>query len=405
MRMFSLRLLCGLLMTAPLAAPAVAGAAPTHPKVRTSAVAAASGGAYLTVVMGRTVHAVVDGRCRPIANSVSLPEVARQLQGVGLIATGAVVLDWIGADGLQCHNGAAYPSWTELGMLRDNYRWSFVSEGPDHVQVDSLTRGEQYAASCGSLQTLAAHGHTRAWGMFAYPGGSPSEGMQQAVTQRCFAYGRTYLRPINTPEQVAKSPFFQHTMQVYGGSCQNTKLPCSRIPTRHKYMPASTLQSYLRPAAGQWSAVQVYKFVKGSYGLQSGAGPRWDCTAADWRAHWTTSTELYCLGDFLAAARGIPAGVTVTDPAGVAQAWSPHPTPPSTTITSGPGTGASATFTFSSSLTRSWYVCSLDGAAGRACDSGVTYASLRPGEHSFSVRAISAYGVAGPGVGRSFRVG
>lgn len=392
-------------VTASLVLGLLLGFAPPAPALAASATSARSGGAYLTVVMGRTAHAVVDTNCTTIPNAVPLLDVAKAFRGVGLKATGAVVTDWVSDGSIQCHNGAAYPPWSELATLRDSYGWSFFSEGSDHADVSSMSRAQQYAYACGSLQTLQAHGHNRAWGMFAYPGGSPSQNMQVAVTQRCYAYGRTYRRSLNTPSAVGRPPYFQDTKQVVGGSCQDRSLPCYGGSTRHRYMPVSTLESYMRPAAGQWGSIQAYKFVTGSYASKSADGPKWDCSAADWRAHWTNATELYCLNDFLTAARTIPASVTVTDPAGVAQAWSPHPQAPSTTIIGGPGSGRTANFTFRASDSRSWFQCFLDHAAAKLCDSGVSFPAVGAGRHTFSVRAISAYGVTGPIVSRSFTGG
>jgi hypothetical protein len=68
-------------------------------------------------------------------------------------------------------------------------------------------------------------------------------------------------------------------------------------------------------------------------------------------------------------------------------------TAPDTTLLSGPsGTVASqgAQFTFSSSENPSTFECRLDGAAFGSCASGVAYAGLASGLHTFDVRAIDA---------------
>lgn len=79
---------------------------------------------------------------------------------------------------------------------------------------------------------------------------------------------------------------------------------------------------------------------------------------------------------------------------------SPSPTPPppdrtapQTAIDSGPANrdDSRARFTFHASE-HSSFVCSLDGAGFRACESGVRYDHLQPGWHEFAVRATDPAG-------------
>jgi hypothetical protein len=67
-------------------------------------------------------------------------------------------------------------------------------------------------------------------------------------------------------------------------------------------------------------------------------------------------------------------------------------TPPQTTIDSGPAdpsTSSTASFTYESNEPGSSFECSLDGAAFSPCPaSGISYASLAAGPHTFQVRAI-----------------
>ena len=66
---------------------------------------------------------------------------------------------------------------------------------------------------------------------------------------------------------------------------------------------------------GQWLTLQAYVLVTGSRpGL-------WDCTAPDWRDHWTADWERYCWSDYLRILDATPAGAIVTDPKTVGQAW------------------------------------------------------------------------------------
>jgi hypothetical protein len=48
---------------------------------------------------------------------------------------------------------------------------------------------------------------------------------------------------------------------------------------------------------------------------------RYDCTASDWHAHWTTSTEEYCWNDYLRVLGNINSATRVVDPKTVATAW------------------------------------------------------------------------------------
>ena len=48
---------------------------------------------------------------------------------------------------------------------------------------------------------------------------------------------------------------------------------------------------------------------------------QWDCRSSNWQDHWTSDYERYCWSDYLKVLDRIPAGVQVTDPKTVAQAW------------------------------------------------------------------------------------
>lgn len=68
----------------------------------------------------------------------------------------------------------------------------------------------------------------------------------------------------------------------------------------------------------------------------------------------------------------------------------PDRTPPQTKIKSGPKgdtRSTKATFKFSSSESGSKFQCKLDGKAWGSCKSPKTYKNLKPGKHTFRVRA------------------
>jgi hypothetical protein len=350
-------------------------------------------GGFLTIVMGRTQW-VTTGNCRPLPGAVPLDQVAAAMANLGVPATGTVVVDRIQTTGQLCDGGAwTYPNWSQLAALRDQYGWSMVSDGFAHKDMTKLTLAQQRTESCGTLPVFAAHGFDRAWGMFAYGNNQYTSTIQANVVSLCFGYGRTYQPALNVRSQT-RSPWLQKTRSWTGGACNDSSLPCYTIPvpgsTAH-YLSPNSLASQMFVKPDEWRAVQMYRFVTGSY---SGA-ISWDCTGSDWRTHWTSRHENYCLNDFLAALGQIPSGVTVTDPAGVAQAWYGDTIAPTTTISSGPAastTATIATFQFSSSELRSYALCSLDGGTQQLCYSGLSYSNLASGGHTFSVRSIDATG-------------
>lgn len=77
----------------------------------------------------------------------------------------------------------------------------------------------------------------------------------------------------------------------------------------------------------------------------------------------------------------------------------PDTTPPNTRITAGPPratTSRRATFSFRSTELGSRFVCQLDRRALLPCSSPKRYARLKPGVHTFRVRAIDASGNVDP---------
>jgi hypothetical protein len=98
--------------------------------------------------------------------------------------------------------------------------------------------------------------------------------------------------------------------------------------------------------------------------------------------------------------------VRAVDPAGKADptpatyAWTVEaPVPPETSIVLAPPAtteDTAATFTFSSDQAAAEFECSLDGSEFAACEAPVELADLALGEHTFTVRAVDADGLADP---------
>lgn len=72
--------------------------------------------------------------CAPLPGARTLQQNADDLKARDLTAVGGVVVGRTNSTGLSCFSGDNFlqPSWQELAMLRDNYGWSFVSQGMDY---------------------------------------------------------------------------------------------------------------------------------------------------------------------------------------------------------------------------------------------------------------------------------
>ena len=285
--------------------------------------------AYLTLVVGRSQWVATVG-CTPMPNTIDLGQVATELAGRGLTATGLVVTTPTQQSTRYCHSDiGVYASWNDLAMLRDTYGWTFDSTGARHKNMLTLTPAQQLAESCGSLTPLRDHGHDRSGALFGYPNNVYDATMQANVVSTCFDFGRRYGYPSNTRQGVLSDGGLQWTLSVNGN-----------MPGH--YTSRETLAQVMNPAPGEWSVVQVYRFVTGA---RSGAGSSWDCTSANSAEHWTSRAELYCWDDFLWALDRIGTGVSVVDARTVADEWfgttppDPDTQAPSPTVSS-PGNAA-----------------------------------------------------------------
>lgn len=379
----------------------VAGNLSPFSAARSFDVAEPSGPAFLTLMFGRSQWALATQACQRMPGTVMLDQVAAELHARGLVGTGGVVIHSTAEDAATCLASTLYPSWQQLAQLRDDYGMKFISAGNDHVFNTGLTPAEQYSNICGSLPAMSAHGHDDAWGTFAYPASKYSLPLQTDVVARCFAYGRVYSPPgRNHDDVVSRSPWLQRANSLPGGACNDPALACYSMYVRgssgsSRYANLDQLKSLMSVGPGEWSTIYMYKFLTGSRNPTASSGVRWDCTSADWRAHWTTVAETYCWSDYLAALDSIPAGVTVVDPATVARTWNPDVESPTTTLTAEPAdgdSGASVSFSFVASEPRAWFRCALDGGPAALCDSGVTLTGLAPGPHTFTVYATDAFG-------------
>jgi hypothetical protein len=269
---------------------------------------------YVTLAFGRAQIGTVNASCAPLPGTVSLFAIADLLEARGIVATLTATIAMVGT----CNGGVRNATWGELATFRDTYGWSVSSRGKTNRFTDTLTPAEQRDETCGSLPTFAKHGHTRGWGMFAYPSGFASMAAQLGPVQECFSYGRLY--ELGSNPYPAAAPYLVKQLDIGGGRCRNSALACYRIAVRRNrwYTPPRLLAAYANAGldgTGRWALLQWYRFVTGRSGAASGAGKRWDCTSPETRNHWTSEPELYCLNDFLWVVDHIDRRVKVTDPA------------------------------------------------------------------------------------------
>jgi hypothetical protein len=277
-----------------------------------------TGGRYLTITFGRTQWVTTEN-CRRMPNTIALDQVADAFDARNIAGTGVVVVSRTLESSQYCQNGyTLHPSWEQLAQLRDGHGWAFVSGGLRYRNITLLSPSDQWQESCGSLQAFEAHGHQSAWGLFGYPNNKWTTEIQRDVVSMCFAYGRTYAGGRNRRSTLGP-PWFQRTNSINGGKCNNSALACYNLTTTsRRYVSPNHIAQLFNVGTDEWVVVQMYRFVTGAY---RGSFFSWDCTSSDWRDHWTSNAEMYCWGDFTSALNRIPTGVTVTDPAGVADAW------------------------------------------------------------------------------------
>ena len=282
---------------------------------------------YLTLLFGRT-QIVTARDCVRMPNTVALDTgVAPALAHRGLKGTGSLVVAYTGETTRKCLDdkradgtvvtprAVISSSWVDAAKLRDAYGWTFVSHSRHYLDMTALSPTQQAAESCGSLSAFRSHSHYRADGLFAYPNDNYTSAIESDVVSTCFDFGRTYAGTPNDRGQM-QPPWFQKTWSLNGGRCNEPSLPCSALSTRFRYaspVALGNLVASLKP--DQWFVLQAYRFVTGSQANQ------WNCTASNWREHWTTSTEEYCWSDYLSVLNRINAATVIKDPKGVAKAW------------------------------------------------------------------------------------
>ena len=271
---------------------------------------------FVTVLFSRSQWAVHEN-CKALPGAITLEKVAADLHARGGIGTGSVVTSRIRQSSVNCTRAALYPSWEMLERLHADYGWESTSHSATYPNMTLLSRARQIAESCGTLPTFVSHGFNRAWGMFSYPDDKRSTAIQTDVVSSCFAFGRRYSPTRNTVGTMS-APWWAKVKSVNGGRCNDTAAACSSVATRYRYENPLTVANLFDVLPGQWAIAQFHKLVTGS---KLAGTVRWDCSATDWRLHFTSRTEMYCWNDYQRILNGIPRGAVLTDPATVARSW------------------------------------------------------------------------------------
>jgi len=276
----------------------------------------AAGEKYMTISFGRVMYAQSES-CQVISETIF--DIAESLKTRNIRATGVVVPARTDENTRQCYNGNIYPSWDDLARLRDDYGWTFVSNGQNRVDITQLSPDEQQAESCGSQQAFLDHGHNRSWGMFGPGSNKMTAEISENIVSKCFAFIRQYWGTgLNTKENATSSPFYVKTDDTSGGQCKSA--PCSGdagIP--NVYMqPEDIIGRINATGPDQWYSFSSYKLMTGS---KLDGNRRWDCTSDSSQQHWTTEVESYCLNDFLAVMDAVSPEIQIVDQVTVARAW------------------------------------------------------------------------------------
>ena len=242
----------------------------------------------------------------PAARSESLGQIATTLAGMGVTDVSASVVVNYTQPGQNCQQGHMnYASVSDLLGLQAG-GWHIFSASVDHANMATMTDTTQVAnESCNTIGALQADGFTHPEAQFDYPSGKHSS-LDQSIVATCFDFAR-YYRAAN---------YFTAT----SAQAANWLIPAySTQGTATKYTSVATLAQEMTPPSGTVGEVQTYQLLDGDYGTP-GTGVWWTCGATE--THATSMGEGYCASDFYAALQqALAAGVTITDPYAVSQAW------------------------------------------------------------------------------------
>ena len=311
----------------PGAGPAAASAAALGP------------GPFVTLLFSRSEISAADNCVEDDTNIARLDTVvAPYLQSLGMAGTGTLVTKRTNDTTRFCthYSDDLTASWADATNLANNFGWSFVSHTatyPSLAKIESLTPQQAYAETCGSEQTIAAHGLPGAAGMIAYPGSYTKNpavvNLQTQYGQTCFDWGRQYNHAVHGQNVLSTAsttpPYWAYPVAVVGGPCNDPTQPCYTVHIQNgRYtMPSTIINQIQRLKPGMWYIFQAYVLVTGTNPNYAQNKMRWDCTSPDPAEHWTNSTVRYCYSDYQQIIQAIAAdkNITVTDPQTLGKAY------------------------------------------------------------------------------------
>ena len=157
--------------------------------------------------------------------------------------------------------------------------------------------------------------------------------------------------------------------------------------------PGNDRTPTLRGAAGNQSGDSATVTVRLYAGSSVSGSPLQTLPATRSGGSWSIEPATLADGTYTAQAEQTDtAGNTATT---APRSFSIDATAPNTALSSGPSgttTATSAAFGFTSPEAGAHFQCRLDAGAWGACTSPKSYSALRPGSHSFAVRALDALG-------------
>ena len=296
-------------------------------------------GPFVTLLFSRSEISAADNCVEDDTNIARLDTVvAPYLQSLGMAGTGTLVTQKTGDTTRHCshYNDDLTASWADATNLAQNYGWSFVSHTatyPTLAQIQNFTPQQAYDETCGSEQTIAAHGLPGAAGMIAYPGSYTKNpavvNLQTQYGQTCFDWGRQYDHAVHGQNFLSTAsttpPYWVYPVAVVGGPCNDPTQPCYtvHVQTGRYTMPSTIIKQIQRLQPGQWYVLQAYVLVTGTNPHYTSNMNRWDCTSPNPAEHWTNVTVRYCYSDYQKIIQAIAAdpNITVTDPQTVGEAY------------------------------------------------------------------------------------
>ncbi len=290
---------------------------------------------YVELIFSRTELTAADGgtTCRADDTNIARLDttVAPYLHHLGLAATGSIetALTQPTLNSCTHYNETEVASWSQIRGLAAA-GWTFVSHSADYPSTaamwSALTPAQQWEETCGSAQSIDAHGVPGGDTMYLWPDQSGQPGnintyVRAHFVEPCFGTERAYGAGITVGPDLNSAPYTQSVGGLHGGDCNIRAAACWRTPSAisHYATPATIIARVKALHAGQVMTLQDYLLVTGTSPAYGNSADRWDCTATDPNLHWTNDIERYCYTDWQQVVDYLAAsGIGITQPGAVA---------------------------------------------------------------------------------------